>query len=237
MSRNSIPTFLQKFGLDCSHEQMKIISNLFKELHHIETIAYPWANLEKWLESHGEKSLKLCGYGSLMNSESAARTISSNHIARQHGIAFGGIRIYEYQIPDKIMKDRYKTKYKENETAALNVRRDQTGVFNCVLITINSSDFNQLREREKDYELTPVVFCPWQFFNPKKSQDKNSKKNKPFLAFTLSCPQNSSFVNHDISPHLDYHELCCRGALEHSLEFLNCFLETTYLSDATTTIR
>ena len=58
---------------------------------------YPWTGLEDFLEEQKKTTLKIVGYGSLINDQSAAVTVTVR--SRIPVIAFGVYRIFNYLIP------------------------------------------------------------------------------------------------------------------------------------------
>lgn len=192
---------------------------------------YPWNGLEEKLSEAGENHLKMIGYGSLLNPESAARTISNTpKIGHPPVIAFGAKRLFNYVMPqDVIARYSVGVKYPGNMCAALNTRF--TGkvddVLNGRVISLHIEDLDALRDREKGYNLMPVSFLPWDDIG-----------STPLLGFVLCATerpwQGNVYVNDSIEPFPPYLQVCRDGVELVSREFHRCFLDTTKLADGVT---
>ena len=189
-------------------------------------VPFPWQGVE---ERHGGV-VPLCGYGSLLCADSASATIRERE-ERVWGVAFGGRRVFDYVAPDRF-ETMFGPPLSSRHRAALNVRH--TGRpedrFNCALIEVPAEDLAALRVREKDYDLAPVRFAPW--------EDAGDGPDGPRsrTAYALACPPGSDSVDDTLLPHAAYQLLCERGAAGHSAEFHRFFLETTWLADGTTPV-
>ena len=61
---------------------------------------YPWNGLEDDLRALGVSSLRLFAFGSLINRESASRDFSDAGARSVPVLAFGVVRLFEYDMPD-----------------------------------------------------------------------------------------------------------------------------------------
>lgn len=210
-----------------SPETEAAVKRLLSE-HHVR-YAYPWNELDDDRTHNDAGQLALVGYGSLMNSESSARTI--RRASDCHGIpviAFGVQRVYNYRMPKRV-DERYGAPADPLARAALNVyRTDQfSDQINGILVQIELGDVPALREREIAYDLEPVVCVAW-----------GEPRSTPFLAYILACPDTlwmgEQYTDDRLTPHLVYDQLCRAGAQAVSEEFVRFFLNTTLLSDRRT---
>lgn len=224
----NLAEFAEKYDLDNAWQQ-SIRRQL--EKNRGMRFAYPWAELETVLGQRGGDPPSLVGYGSLLNAKSAARTVAGTpEKGHPPVVAFGGRRVYEYIIPQKVL-DRYGEKAEPSEGAALNLRPTGSAddLFNGRLIPLDLNDLEGLRERERAYDLEPVIVVPWGQWD-----------QTPQLAFALACPpvefEGRAFVDPELKPYPPYHRLCLEGAAAVSPEFADLFLQSTYLGDGETLV-
>jgi hypothetical protein len=185
-----------------------------------ETLVYPWPDLEARL---GGGRLPLLAYGSLMNEQSARRTLANYADLRPTPVvAFGGKRFYHYRMPREVV-DRYPPTVSPLERAALNVvgTRNPEDYFNAVLLGIPLTDLPGLREREKQYDLIPLPFLLW-----------DGRTGAVRTAYALSSPPGpNGKVEEGLLPHPAYHQVCLTGACGFGTEFGDCFSRTSFLTD------
>lgn len=194
------------------------------------TFSHPWHGLEDFLKKAGLNSLALIGYGSLINQQSAGRTINVDGSAnRQAVFAYGAIRVFNYRMDPEFLNERYGSPHSSNHVAALNCEltgraKDQ---FNGILTHVNIDSLEPLREREKGYALRPVVYHAW--------GDSEGKLEVAYFLELLPDP-DAEFHRYDSSilPHIHYTKLCQEGALAISQSFLEFFNETSFLADKVT---
>ncbi|TWT90305.1 hypothetical protein Mal64_06900 [Pseudobythopirellula maris] len=185
-------------------------------------IAYPWEGLEGSLAKRGLSAITLVGYGSLMNTESAAKTLSGVPAEGYPPvIAWGARRLFDYVMTPGAFV-RYGQPTDETEVAALNVL--WTGSCSDCLcgraITLEVSDLPALRQREQNYDLCPVAWMPW-----------SGENDSVSLGYVLRAPQGSEAVCKDIRPYPPYLKVCVEGARSVDPPFEACFWETTYEAD------
>lgn len=196
---------------------------------------YPWSFLEDDLRSEGKENLTIFGYGSLLNRESAERTLKpAGADPYRASIAFGIVRLFDYDMPREV---KQRSAYdlddgKPLERGLLNARF--TGALtdgaNGVLMDVPLDDIEALRKREVGYDLRPVLCLPW-----------GDLSAKPSMAYVLSCAGRSwegqMLSNRDLLPHAGYYRLCRDGAASISEAFLDYWLDTTFLADGETSAR
>lgn len=189
---------------------------------------YPWFELEE----QGIRSLRLIGYGSLLNPESAARTVSDTPPdGHPPVLAMGARRVFEYVMPAAAIEhyaegDRT---FRADQRAALNTRFTGRAedLLNGRVMEIRADDFEALREREFGYDLRPVASLPW-----------GSWDDEPKIGYLLCAARKErngrKILASDLAPFPPYLKLCEAGAAQVSPEFLRFFRETTYLGDGKT---
>lgn len=188
---------------------------------------YPWVDFEDYLEKQNENTLKLIGYGSLINARSAALTVTAQ--SRTPVMAFGVYRIFNYVIPQNNQK--YTFVDFSNKRAALNIEvtNKVNDFINGLLIEIPVDDIQALREREIAYDLIQLPCVLW-----------DAMDNELFYSYILYCPyreydgQEKTKLN--IEPHADYYKVCRDGAQSIGDDFLKCWKSTTFLADGVSSV-
>ncbi len=218
--------------MSCQFEFQEIKTALENGAKEYPSFSYPWEGLEDWLEKSDLPELPLVGYGSLINQQSAGRTINVDSSARRQAVkAFGAKRIFNYRMPDTLLKKRYQTPPHPRKVAALNC--ETSGLaddeFNGILTYVKGDRLSHLREREKSYSLKPIAYHNW------------DGDNTPLrVAYILELLPDPSIKDHPydstILPHQKYTELCQEGARCVSPSFLEHFNKTCLLSDKKTTL-
>src|SRR5271154_1143838 len=101
---------------------------------------YPWEDFEKRIHELGTERLSLVGYGSLLNPQSAAKSVR-NTPSNGHPpvVALGARRVFNYRMPDGIF-EQYGAEPGARDRAALNAEPAPTGVINGRLIEFAVSD-------------------------------------------------------------------------------------------------
>lgn len=217
-------------GVRLSAEQTKAVSSMTEIATKETAYRYPWDALEGDLEDRGLLGIPVVCYGSLINAASAAQTLHEQTLRTSKPvITFGARRLFNYEMP--LNSVRYGSPINPLARAALNVRITGIAhdVINGVLMNLALADIPAIREREKEYDLVPVVCLGW-----------NELQKPPFLAHIFSCPDDlrkgKRLTNNKISPHREYYLLCRKGASKVGEEFLRLWLTTTYLADGITPV-
>ena len=188
---------------------------------------HPWTQLYALLLA-ARSELPLVGYGSLMNPESARRTIPSTPAAGHPPVlAFGAYRVFNYALQHGDL-----THYPSAgplERAVLNTEWTGRGdaVLTGRLLTVPLSDFAALAKRERAYDLVPVACVPW-----------GEPDAPPTLAYALQAADRPvdgvRYVDNGLLPVRSYLELCREGTRLVDAEFERAFLQTTWLGNGTT---
>lgn len=197
-----------------------------------ERLAYPWPGLEERLAAQAAPVLHLVGYGSLLEPDSARRTVlDTPDDGHPPVLAWGARRLFDYEMSDA-GRERYGAAAEGRERAALDVRwtgRAADG-FNGRLLDVAVDHLEALRRREVGYDLAPVVWQPW-----------DEPDAAPAVAFALCASRRPVGgrvrVRDDVLPCPPYLEICRRGARRVSPAFEQVLLDTTFLADGTTPLR
>jgi tetratricopeptide (TPR) repeat protein len=219
-------------GVELAADRVFEISHKVASMFALPGFDYPWLDIEDYLESQGEDALRLFGYGSLINEESAARTVSVDADGRLATIAFGVLRLLDYDLPPEFRhRSHYSVPIGEPRARGLfNVRftGSVTDCANGVMFSVRKEDIQALREREVGYDLRPVVCVPW-----------DDVGSSPFLAYVLGASgrrwNNHQLSNSSLKPNRKYFDVCRRGAAGFSVDFLDFFLKSSFLADGETT--
>jgi len=206
-----------------SAETMGVIQEALKNLAILPKYQYPWEKLDEEFDSGQLKYLRIIGFGSLMNTESATRTLIGAQ-DRTPVIAFGAKRIYNYAMSKVAADTRFNMIESENSYAALNARvtGNPRDAFNGIMLPLIPEDIGAFRAREVSYNLKPVVCLDW------------FDLSKPAVpAYVLECPEGNK-TTHGMRPHSYYEDLCSEGAAEISEDFMTFYHETTVLDDEET---
>ena len=189
---------------------------------------YPWEDLEGDLSRMARPHIPFVGYGSLLNSQSAARTLDGDTVrSRQPVIAFGARRIFNYKMPSN--GGNYGPPVNDLALAALNVHLtgDIEDALNAVLVEVTAESIPKLRAREVGYDLEPVVCLYW-----------NDLEERPILTYILQAPAEPRLgerrTSSTLEPHREYYQVCKTGAKEFGEPFLDFWLATTFLADGET---
>jgi len=192
----------------------------------LPSFPYPWRDLEAWVEHQDSGAVPVLGYGSLVNAESAQRTITRDLPGnRVPVVAFGARREFTYRIPEG--HARY-ADLDERARAALNTRVTYLAedVLNGVVVMVGRDEIEAFREREIAYDLRPLVVMDW-----------HGADADLATTYVLECPDAARDGYHrynaEILPHAGYYELCREGARSFGDGFLRFWTETTFLGDGT----
>ncbi|MCK5055080.1 MAG: hypothetical protein KAT34_00375 [Candidatus Aminicenantes bacterium] len=217
-------------GIVLSEEQPKLLLEKFGEARRETGYLYPWEGLEEKVRRMERSTLPFVGYGSLLNSSSAALTLNKETLQhRRPIIVFWSHRIFNYDMGEVV--GRYGKPKRKLESAALNVRLTESlnDTMNAVLVEIPLIDIKALRKREIGYDLKAVVCLDW-----------NELGEQPFIAYLLLCSDEPRLghkrTDNTLLPHRKYYQVCREGAKEFGEPFLQYWLSTTYLADGVTSV-
>ncbi len=205
-----------------SYEAIKLSLEKYQSLTRYQ---YPWDGLEEEIIGLGLKELPLIGYGSLVNNSSAAQTFDNEAVSSGRPVvAFGCRRIFNYPFPCQNTRYGPCDSTKFNAALNVNVTWNDQDMINGVLINIKIDEFDLLRERELSYRILPVPFIDWGGINMNIN-----------MGYVLSrIPESEDNV---LMPHKEYYKVCRQGASSFGNEFLDFWLQSTFLADNVTTVK
>lgn len=183
----------------------------------VETLPYPWRSLDWSAPQY------LLGFGSLLNPESARKTIPDTRDAgHPPALAFGVERVFNYQMSARGLA-RHQASTDERRMAALNARLTGklSDVINVRRIPLSKVMLPALLEREFGYDLCRAPYLPWPL----------SPNAKLETAWLLCAPSGSSVVNDSLLPNPRYVDICLAGARLGGEAFEMLFRRTSFLTD------
>ncbi len=218
------------YGIHLSEAQMEAVSQMMVDATKETRYEYPWEGLEEKMEANCITEMRFVGYGSLLNSASAGRTLREESLRTfQPVIAFGARRLFNYEMPADVV--RYEPAIHPLARAALNVlpTGKMEDIANGIVMKLTVTEIPAIRGREVGYDLVPVACLEW-----------NDLERPPFLAYILCCfdepREGKCHMNDKLEPHQGYYSVCRKGASEFGEEFLRLWLTTTYLADGVTPV-
>jgi cation transport regulator ChaC len=213
---------------------LKKVAAMMPQLVDYPAFHYPNKNHAEIVKKFPKGKVLVFGYGSLMNKESAARTVKPEAVATMDkAIAFGVKRIFNYKATKT---DHWGANQNKREKAMLNLSQtlNISSIANGVIMEVDAEDFSRLVKREAGYDLVPILVARW---------DDVANQNPDVVvevAYTFSAV-------HELRNHIDYTSTeyyPVRGYL-HAIqeaargfgdEFATMWNSTTYLADGTTSI-
>lgn len=202
------------------------------EMYHYPSLNYPVSEPEELYRLYQSETIPIFSYGSLLNKESASRTLSEKAMATHRpAISFGVQRVFDRHVPTT---SRWGPKERPNDTGMLNVFTTNTlsDVVNGVVIEVDIDDLNNLLVREEGYDLVPVVVTCW--------NDAVGDGGEPrfFIAYTFQASEEARegifYTNRYINPVPGYAWASKQGAEQYGEPFLNLWVSSTYLADRET---
>jgi hypothetical protein len=180
--------------------------------------------------SQAQRHLPIFVYGSLLNVASAKRTLSQDSLStRQACLAYGVRRIFDADVPI-LPCCHWGTPFHGEARGMLNLQEVSCASFtvNGVLLQVALGDLIPLFQREEGYELRPVVISSWQ-----KGEAEPSIYR---IAYTFVRPQGSRWTRKEILPRPGYYEVSRDGAADYGPDFLEHWLDSTFLADGITPV-
>lgn len=228
-------SFLFIFSMNASifSERLKYLAEeakTWEEGHPYSSFKYP-AQAEQIIKQFPEGKVLVFGYGSLVNPESAARTLSPEAMKTyQPAVAFGMKRIFNRKVTNT---DRWGPRERESDVGMLNIFKtgNRLDALNGVTFEVNQADLSALIQRETGYDLVPIPVVNW--------QEAISDQAPNFhIAYAFLSPeearQGKVFVDPCVNPVPGYARASKEGAALNGKGFLMLWLESTFLADKTT---
>lgn len=197
------------------------ITDYFNNQNDNVNIPYPWKDLFSGLEN-----FYLFGYGSLINEYSSQKDLKKSKMLFPAN-AYGVKRILNYS-PDENVRKRsgYNDPDRgEQYSAAFNIEltKKPEDRANGVLRLIRKSDFEAFVAREVGYSLIKIPCLPF-----------DGDNQTIIEAYTLCAPHfynDRQLVDNTLMPNVPYYNVCKKGALDISQDFLDEWLATSFIGD------
>lgn len=201
------------------------------------TFFYPFSlPVRRALERRDEATIPLLAYGSLMNPQSASKTLDPATVASGRPvIAFGLKRLFNYDVPSSKSQD---TPTSILDQAMLNTELSHStkDIINGVVMEVQRDELLALCRREVGYDLVPVLVVDWE----EALCDQGSRAPRFSVAYVLRAPNEPrlgrAYTRGDITPSRKYYALVRESAAIYGPQFLALYLNTTYLADGKTTL-
>ena len=197
----------------------------------VSSYDYPWKSLESDLKKKKLNSIGIFGYGSLINLESALRTVKPLNNLFLPSIGFGMKRLFDYDPPAEVKsRSIYNGTLDSIDRGLFNVQFTGflSDIINGVYFEVDIDQIEAFREREIGYNLKKIIALEW------------SEKSKILECYALGCERNirngQPMTNEKLLPNAKYWEVCLSGANAISKEFGDLLTETYYLADGITTM-
>lgn len=205
------------------------IKEFISELPHSHGIYhYPIDTPHSIFEALGQDKLLIFAYGSLLNSDSAYKTLTVNAIESfKPAVAFGLRRVFDRCL--RVIPPHWGEAEHPASKACLNAHPtgNANDCVNGILIEVDRHDLQALLEREVGYDLYPVPVILW--------DQVRSDGWTVHVAFTFRAPKEeragTRYTSVDIYPIWNYAQASMEGAKRYGDDFLAFWINTTYLSD------
>lgn len=215
------------------HALLKKVEIKLPDLTAYSFFQYPNEGHQEIFKHFSSDKALLFGYGSLMNKDSAARSIKKEAVkSMQPAIAFGVKRIFNYKVSDASSwgaKDK-KERAMLNLSQTLNI----SSMANGVVFEVDAEDLTKLVNREVGYDLVPILVASW--------DDMMSRNShiEIHIAYTFVAANelrdNTSYISTDYYPVMGYLHAVQDAAKNYGPEFAEFWNKTTYLANGTTQI-
>lgn len=199
------------------------------------SLQYPNKGLEQLPPLFPDQKVTLFGYGSLMNKQSASRSISSENLATMKPVvAFGLQRVFNYKAKKT---DHWGAGQDKLEKAMLNLTPTTSykDVINGVSIEVNAGDLPELVKREVGYDLVPILIADWSEIS-KENPSVQIKVAYTFIA-APGLRDHIEYTSTHFYPVRGYMRATQEGALEYGKDFLEFWNHSTFLADGLTEVR
>jgi cation transport regulator ChaC len=218
--RNTVNSMLQELGINSEKIRLHCYQLIGSHAYQ-----YPWYFIEEDLEKENNETILIFTYGSLLNEESALKSLSPKIVKEsKRAIAFGIKRIFNYFMPDEVAeRSLYATEINPNEFSVLNA--EFTGLpydfCNGLIMNVPAAEIANLRKREIGYDLVQTSCIYW---------DDKEWETRP--VFVLSCEhklfKGKWLTKSDLPPHPNYLQTCLKGAQSLGDDFYEFWCRTTY---------
>lgn len=194
---------------------------------------YPISEPDQVLKDLNQEKILIFAYGSLLNIESAKRSLGPETMQTyKKAIAFGLQRVFDRHVPET---KRWGLPQRSNDIAALNVHPtgNWSDSVNGVILEVDLEDFKALLDREEGYDLIPIPIVLWD-----DAMNSDAKSPDVKIAYTFRASEEPRegkvYTNPFVNPIYGYALASKEGAAQHGTEFLDYWVNSTFLADRKT---
>jgi hypothetical protein len=183
------------------------------ELDYYPKLEYPNTGYEELCSYFENGKVLIFGYGTLANPSSALQTLSRETYANlKLGIGFGLKRVLNVDghvggflpdLTDPHYQDEYVSWHHKQGMAILNAipQNNYEAIINGVLLEVNAEELKRLIDRERGYDLIPIIVMDWQDGYPYFC-------GKARIAYTFSASdqprEGTIYTNYNLKPRIPY---------------------------------
>lgn len=234
---NSIsPDELDQYSTLADNNYIKIS----KSLADLPSYQYPYNYLPSLLESQGKKSIKLFVYGSLMDYNSASRTLSQKTLKTRKLVKAYGVKTIYNRSVSYLSTPHWGKPINSYAIAMLNtsVTGNTENIALGIVLDIPLNEISSLLSREVGYDMKPVVIQNMNQLNmtSEMSSSSDQRAKNYDIAYALSSPAHSQYTDDRLLPREGYYQRVIEAAKSNGPDFFDQWIKNTFLSDGITTI-
>jgi hypothetical protein len=222
-------------------QHAKQLKNKKEELENLPRFEYPFdEKLKRYLDELDQETIPIFSYGSLLNYESAQRSVSEQTLeTMEPAVGFGLKRVFNRDV-DISGSNKYNQDHPK-ERGMLNVDYTESfsDLINGVIMNITKEEIENICIREEGYDLVPIFNIHWDILTDEKIQ--NYQEAHISTSYTFYAPpekrQGEIPVDESIFPIKQYYKLVKDGAKRYGDEFLDLWVDTTFLADKETNVK
>lgn len=211
------------------------VANKSVLLDDFSSFRYPHASAKEIVSHFPSGKVPIFGYGSLLNIDSASRSLSPEILqTMEPAVAFGLKRLFTYHAEKT---SHWGSDQNSLEKAMLNVAyaNNYEKMINGAIIEVGEADLASLIQREVGYDLVPILVANW---------DDALAENPHIaikIAYTFLSPyevrEGKVYASYCYYPVRGYLHASQQGAMRFGQEFFDFWNQTTYLGDGVTPIQ
>lgn len=223
-------TFIKKFFYKNSRTTQSELSKLPSFSYGFDPNA-AFDSISSLLDS---ETIPILGYGSLLQIESACLCLGEEIVQNRTLVLASGLkRIFEKDIAVSSPNNPWILDEEKKHPccrASLNIRvtHKDADVINGVVYHVDKKGFCSIAKREEGYDLIPIRIRIW--------NDRDNNLTSCLIAYVFSI-SHPAFLNTTILPRPSYYFKCREAAKCLGQEFYTMWLSTTFLGDATTSVK
>lgn len=223
-----------RWGLEYQNFLMKKVGRKLPELATYPFYSYPNEDYESLLQRFPNGKVLVFGYGSLMNKQSAARSMKAEAIETMSpAVAFGVKRVFNYHAN---VTAHWGDGQSRKEKAMLNLAPtlNTSSLANGVTMEVDFEDLGKLVKRETGYDLVPILVSSWEDIMGENPELK-IRVAYTFVA-TNELRNHIDYTSTEFYPVRGYLRAVQDASKAYGDDFAQMWNATTFLADGTTSI-